>query len=233
MKRIKTISGLLYQAKAFAEIPDIVHGFGTRGIVLHDYLVQFGINDALLVKTNQIHGNRVHILDENLPNNILQGDAFITDKRGMVCFVRTADCVPILLCDQKRKVVGAVHAGWRGTALNVVGEAVHVMRDDFGCKNLMAAIGPCICPKCYEVRADVIEIFSKNCFSESFWKKTNNGSYYLDLKQANIELLKMSGLSPADITILPFCTSCHDKDFASYRRDRTEKSRQVNFIFVK
>jgi len=263
MKHIKTSAGLLYQSKVFAHIPWLGHGFGTRGIVLKEYLSHFGIKDATIVRTNQVHGKQVHILTPSslvgegggegdvhpplrpLPSRegklysevtsryVLEGDVFVTALKNVVCFVRTADCVPILLCDPEKKVVGAVHAGWRGTACNVVGEAVRVMQDEFGCEKIMAAIGPCICPECYEVKDDVIESFSKNGFSKSFWKKTNNGSYNLDLKQANIELLKMSGLAPADISLLPFCTSCHNGDFASYRRDRSENSRQINFIFVK
>ena len=248
MKRIKTSAGFLYQTAPLARVPWLVHGFGTRGILLDDYLSHFEIHDAVLVRTNQIHGNKVHILSHprgeyshrggvNMvsakQSQVLQGDAFITASKNVVCFIRTADCVPILLCDSEKKVVGAVHAGWRGTACNVVGETIRVMRDDFGCKKLMAAVGPCICPKCYEVKEDVIESFSKNGFSESFWKKTNNGSYNLDIKQANIELLKLSGLNNSDISLLPFCTSCHNGDFASYRRDRSEKARQVNFIFLK
>jgi hypothetical protein len=186
MKRIKTSAGFLYQSKAFAQIPWLGHGFGTRGIVLDDYLSHFGICNAVVVKTNQIHGNKVHILShprgeyshrggvnmvsaENFiarseavasgdkrrgkagtatssrrrrdssqqapQSHILQGDAFVTASKNVVCFVRTADCVPILLCDPEKKVVGAVHAGWRGTVCSVVGEAIRVMRDDFGCKN--------------------------------------------------------------------------------------------------
>ncbi len=236
MKRIETTVGPLYQAEGFSGIPWIEHGFGTRGILIENYISHFGPNDFLIARTNQKHGNRVFTLDENPPKKILEGDAFVTGSPNVVCFVRTADCVPILLCDTENRVVGAIHAGWRGHVADVIGHAVRAMKDSFGsdAAKLSAAIGPSICTDCYTVGEDVIESFSQNGFADSLWsEKPDRKSFSLNLRRASEELLISAGLLKENISTLPLCTSCHNGDFASYRRERTEKSRQVNFIYIK
>jgi len=236
MMRIETTVGPLYQAGPFTSLPWLNHGFGTRSVLLDNYLSHFGVNNAAVVRTNQRHGNRVHILDEDLPRQILEGDAFITASPNIVCFVRTADCVPVLLCDARNRAVAAVHAGWRGAVCGVIGHTIRAMQDAFGsdASKLLAAIGPSICPECYTVGDDVIDAFSQNGFNDSLWiAKSDKNSFSLNLKRASQELLIASGVPRENISMLPLCTSCRNGDFASYRRERAEKTRQVNFIYIK
>jgi YfiH family protein len=236
MKRVETTAGPLYQVEAFSEIAWLGHGFGTRGVALDNYVSHFGLKGAAVARTNQTHGSRIHVLDGEVPAEILQGDAFATQSPNVVCFVRTADCVPILLCDAERHAVGAVHAGWRGHVCDVIGHTVRTMQDKFGsdASKLFAAIGPSICPECYTVGEEVIESFVQNGFADRLWHAgADKKSFSLNLKRASEELLISAGLARERITTLPLCTSCSNGDFASYRRERSEKSRQVNFIYVK
>ena len=235
MKHVETKAGFLYQAAKFAELPGILHGFGTRHATLEDYLDHFGRCAAIVPRTKQTHSNQVHVLDEDTPS-LLEGDAFITSSRERVCFIRTADCVPLLICDPTNRAVGAVHAGWRGLLSNVVGTAIEKMQSTFGSKPelLLAAIGPSICPNCYKVGRDVIEIFEKNGFADHFWRyQPGEKTFSFDLTNASKMLLMAAGIKEDNISTLPLCTSCQPSNFVSYRRDKKSKSRQVNFILIK
>ena len=219
-----------YKSQNLDSISHISHGFGARGVDLAAYLDSKGIKDRFIHRTNQIHGNCVHYLMRPRKVGVLKGDAFITDRPGLVCFVRTADCVPILIADAKRPAVAAVHAGWRGTALQIVCETLRAMNASFGTNaaDCLAAIGPRICGSCYEVKGDVIEAMSNLKLADS-WRTCDTK---VDLGEANRLLLERSGVLPINISILPQCTFC-DNSFASYRRDKDENERQFNFIVIK
>jgi len=226
----------IYRADAFSSVPWLEHGFGTRGVALSDYLMQLGLKDSIFAKTNQRHGNRVFVIDDDMPREVLEGDGFLTQTPGVVCFVRTADCVPVLLCDPENRAVGAIHAGWRGHVCDVIGHAVREMKNVFGTDSskLLAAIGPSICPSCYFVGEEVIGEFRRNGFASALWNESpSRNGYSLNLKRASRELLISSGLDKNNIATLELCTSCHNGDFASYRREKTDNSRQVNFICMK
>ena len=98
---------------------------------------------------------------KDIPGTEEEVDGQITNESGVVLYVLGADCVPVFLVDVEKKVISAVHAGWRGTADNIVQAAIDKMKDKFGSdtKNIKAVIGPSICQDCYEVSADVAEIF--------------------------------------------------------------------------
>src|SRR5207244_7005375 len=95
------------------------------------------------------------------PLGTLTADGLITNVPGLLLTIQTADCVPILLVDVKKKVVGAFHAGWRGTVKRIVEKGVGTMRAEFGSepKNIHAAIGPCIAQCCYAVGDKVVDQF--------------------------------------------------------------------------
>ena len=226
---VETTAGRLIVSKLVAGAPGVVHGFGVRGPDAAAYLDAMGVGDRFIVKTNQVHGNAVHMLMRPRKGPVLSGDAFISDRPGMVCFVRTADCVPILMADARRGAVAAVHAGWRGTAVDVAGSTVRAMREAFGTdpSDLVAAIGPRICGKCYEVGAEVIEAMGKAGLSESCLA----GGRRVDLGKANAMLLARAGIPKSRVEVIPRCTSC-EREFVSWRRDRTEEERQFNFIVI-
>lgn len=194
----------------------VVHGFGLRGCTLDDYLRDLNIKGAKSFLTDQMHGDNIIRLTRGTSYKArgapLKADAFITNELGMVCLVRTADCVPILMYDPKKKVVAAVHSGWRGTDLKIAAKVVDRFVSDFGSrpKDICVSIGPSISGKCYE-------------FGEA------GNKYFVDLQEKNRSALAGAGVK--DIEIIPICSHC-DERFASYRRDKTEKGRQINFIIL-
>lgn len=234
----------MLHSKKLAKIDGIIHGFGFRGVSVGEYLDELGIRDRFVFETFQEHGNRVHYLmwparyasfvsrsEAGGPKKDigLNGDAFISDRPGLVCFVRSADCVPILIADARQSAVAAVHAGWRGTAVNVVGETLRAMNEVFGSKpqDCVAAIGPRICRKCYEVGEEVIEAIEKLRIDRNKWCDGR----YIDLGILNLELLQRAGIRSENIDLFPHCTYCDDR-FASWRRDGREDERQINFVVV-
>ncbi len=210
-------------------VEGIVHGFSIGHNDLVSLLKARGIQKHFAFETDQVHGKRVHVLTDKRGGTVLHGDAFITDRPGIICHVRTADCVPILIADKRNRAVAAVHAGWRGTSLNVVGKAIEEMKLSFGTDptDCIAAIGPRICGDCYEVGSDVIfELQKLNIDDE--WR---SGDSCVDLGKANELLLKKAGVQNKKIDILSHCTCC-DPRFTSWRRDRNAKARQINFIMI-
>jgi YfiH family protein len=157
-----------------------------------------------------------------------EGDALITDEIGKSIGVRTADCVPILLLDSKNRAIGAVHAGWRGTAAELILRAIQRMRADFSSNpaDLYAAIGPCIRGCCYEVGQDVAEHFRDFCGSAS----ATTGKSKLNLPQANRCQMETAGVDPGRIFDCGLCTTCQSAQFFSYRREPENPGRMVAAI---
>lgn len=216
-------------SKIFDSMPHIIHGFGMGGVELSDQLCGVGMRDAFCLNTNQIHGKDVHYVSGERMADIVEADAFITDRARAVCFVRTADCVPILIVDIKQNAVCAIHAGWRGTAKDIAGAALRAMSRRFGTEpgDCVAAIGPRICADHYEVGAEVVEEFKKLEIDDRWLI----GERKIDLGVANKFLLARAGLRPSNIDVIDRCTYC-DKAFASWRRNGRERERQFNFIVI-
>ncbi len=200
----------------------------------------FGITQERLVTVRQNHGSDILVIDA--PNDDfshfwgIEADAIITNQPGIMIGVTVADCVPILLLDPVKKVIAAVHAGWQGTAARITGKAVQGMVDVFGSRsaNILAAIGPCIGPCCYEVDQPVKECF-KN-YGET-WKTVAEpagaGKWSLDLALANRMQLVDAGVAISSIQTAGQCVCCHKELYFSYRRDAGETGRQIGFIMLK
>ncbi len=214
----------ILKSKFLSDISGVEHGFG----VGHCEIADFVAPDMRTFRTNQIHGNRVVRLEREDRGKKIEADAFITNEKGLVCHVRTADCVPILIADAKGRAIAAVHAGWRGTALNVATEALKEMTRAYGTDpaECVAAIGPCICGGCYEVGREVEDALVPLGVGES-WRA---GSNHVDLRLANAALLEKAGVLRSNIDIFKDCTRC-DTRFASFRRDGGLE-RQVNFVAI-
>jgi len=177
-----------------------------------------GIQVEDLVCTSQVHGCNVRTVSFADRGNLFkpgtsQADGLITSDGGVALLVFTADCVPVLLHDPVSGATGAVHAGWRGTAANIVGAAVTRMSEDFGCipDDIRASIGPCISKCCYETDRDVPDAL-RNVLGDDadICIEPRGCKFMVDLKNANRILLVRAGLH--DITVSDECTSCfHDK----------------------
>ena len=104
----------------FNEIPRLVHGFGTRSWKLADFRRAAPWNLFKLIIMDQVHSDIVHIVS-TVPARKLRGDGLITSLPGVFLTIKTADCLPVFMVDEKQRVVGAVHCGWRGTQQRILG----------------------------------------------------------------------------------------------------------------
>ena len=182
-----------------------------------------GIDPESLVFTKQVHGDTVNAAEPRHRGNgfkypsVWECDALITDCEGLALTVFWADCIPILLYDPEARAIGAVHAGWRGTASANVIKAAAEMVKRYGCENIRAAIGPGIGACCFETRYDVVKAM-RSVFGElpEYIVHSGGGRYNIDLKGINAWLLRRAGIAYIDVS--PLCTCCLDEEFFSHRR---------------
>ncbi|MEO7145923.1 MAG: peptidoglycan editing factor PgeF [Bryobacteraceae bacterium] len=226
----------VYRAESLKRLDWLEHGFGT----IRAEPAQYGALRALcasswppepLVTVRQIHSNRVIVAAaaREIPDQ--EGDALITDYPGVWIGVRTADCLPILIADSRRRAVAAVHAGWRGTVQEIGLAALAALRDKFGSRpeDLVVAIGPGIGACCYEVGVDVAGQFQKY-FPE---RADLNGSAKIDLTVANVRQFVSAGVPGEQISVCGLCTQCAVGELHSYRRDGARAGRMTAAISVR
>lgn len=152
-----------------------------------------------------------------------EADGLITDVPGLMLMVFSADCIPVLLHDPVRRVVGACHAGWRGTALGIAAKTVKKMQSVYGCNpaDLLCAIGPGISQCCFETNGDVPEAMKHalGTTADRFIAAENSGKFHVDLKAINQHWLQLAGVPADQIAVSDACTACDEKTFFSHRRD--------------
>jgi polyphenol oxidase len=279
----------LVRAELFAGMRWLVHGFSTRhggvseaygghalnlGYTKHDTHAAVDENRTLLlralvaadaggkpwplVRLRQIHSDIIHRVD-HAPEHVLAGDGLVADTPRLVLAVQTADCLPVLLVDRKRKAVGAFHAGWRGTLARIVEKGVGIMRLHFGSapEDLRAAIGPGIASCCYSVGEEVRESFhAQFAYAGDLFREVTESDavherypllfmtarapghsdvgrvIYLDLREANRRQLLAAGLAESSITALDFCTSCRSDLFFSHRKEKGVTGRQMAAVGI-
>ncbi len=186
------------------------------------------------VELNQVHGCAVLKVDQSMHQKCgqhpLYYDASMSNRTDVVLGVRTADCVPILLCSKKKEAVAAVHAGWRGTYHDVVMNTVNSMQQAYGVAphELVAVMGPSIRRCCYEVGEDLYSNFKQRFGKISGLK--NQDTFFLDLVETNRMILLEQGLLEDNIEVIEHCTCCENDRFFSYRRDNERAGRQLSYI---
>jgi YfiH family protein len=189
-----------------------------------------------LVLTCQTHSNTVRKVAKVDANGLdhkdyPECDALITNDPGCALAVFTADCTPILLHDPVTGAVGAVHAGWRGTASDIAGKTVRAMVSEFGCKaeNIRAAIGPNIGSCCFETDRDVPDaiVAQFGTQAEAFIRLSGE-KYHVDLKAVNALALRGTGVK--NITVSDMCTMCHSELFWSHRLTGAQRGSQGAII---
>ncbi|HSH53087.1 MAG TPA: peptidoglycan editing factor PgeF, partial [Bacteroidales bacterium] len=161
------------------------------------------IDKEQMVSPKQTHSNNIGVVTST--NDIFSDtDALITNIPEICIFVRTADCVPILLYDPVKKAIAAIHSGWKSTLQEISKHTINRMQKEYGTqpKNLIAAIGPSIGPEVYEVGPEVIEPFQKKFhLSHSITPIKNSTKGLLNLWKINHQILIDSGVPKAQIEV--------------------------------
>ena len=215
-----------------------------------------GAIDSRLVLLQQFH-SAVALFLSDPPEEPRKGDASFTNSRGILLGVQTADCVPILLVDAKKRAVAAIHAGWRGTLARILQKTVGEMRMHFGSNpaDILAALGPSIGGCCYEVGTELVTRFtSQLADAEEYFDELRTGeepnplqwlnmmppghqpppkNVRLDLQKANRSQLLAAGLRHANIFVSNLCTACHTDLFFSYRKEGANSGRLLAAIGLK
>ncbi len=189
-------------------------------------------NGSRVVWMRQVHGERVAQV-RSVTDDVGEADAMVTDQAGVMLAVLTADCVPILLLERCRRVAAVVHAGWRGTLAGLVTQAVAVLRATFEIEpaELEAALGPGIGGCCYEVDSEIGEQFSRRWGPLPVTAWTTYGSKgRLDLRSANTQLLRHTGLAGSRIYRVGPCTSCAADEYFSHRATGGRAGRQLSYV---
>jgi polyphenol oxidase len=189
-----------------------------------------------IVLLNQIHSNKFHFISKRSKlKKKYVGDALITDNCGVPIAVLTADCAPILIYDDSKKMVAAIHSGWKGAYRDIIKKVVKFMIKK-GCssKNITAAIGPCISIKNYQVREDFIKKFvKKDKKNIIFFKKLKNKNYFSLNKYVNFQL---KSLGVKKIDIIDKDTFNTKNNFFSARRsislNENDYGRNISIIMI-
>ena len=262
-------------ADRLKKLPWLVHGFSTRvggfsrayggqvlnlGFTKQDsrasvernrgaLLEKLGIGGKRawpVVTLRQIHSDVIRCVDD-VPEQMLVGDGVVTATPGRLLAIQTADCLPVIVVDAKRRAVGVFHAGWRGTVKRIVEKGVGAMRQWFGSKprDLMAVIGPGVHSCCYTVGEEVRDNFQSQFeYAASLFHEVKESdpvrekypllfltarapghsqlpmNIFLDLVEANRRQLVDAGVMAKNIEAVPLCTSCRTDLLFSYRAEK-------------
>lgn len=215
-----------------------ISGFTTRAVgdmrkiqVLRDFFEDRDIHPRKVVILEQIHSINVstpdplHLGDVEI---LEESDGVVTDEKGVALAIRTADCVPVLFFDPLAGVIGASHNGWRGSEKNMVKTMITKM-ETVGAHaiNIRVALGPAIGECCYTVDTDRYVLFMEQMerFEKHIFRPYGEG-FRLNLMRLNYELALENGIQKSHIDFFPFCTSCDEKRFYSYRRQHKKHPEQ-------
>lgn len=235
---VRSGSIIIVKSTILGNIPGVVHAFFTRhgGISPPPYdsmnVVQSVGDRPENVRRNistimnylgfkhifwckQTHGTNIIRLKQGDDLQPVEGDAIITDTPGIALMIKTADCQAVFIADLAKKVIAAVHCGWRGNVANILGRVVRTMSEVYLCNpsDLVASIGPSLGPCCAEF------VNYKKELPPSFWPFQVAPNYF-DLWAISKKQLIDAGLMAENIEITGWCTKCHPELFFSYRRKR-------------
>jgi YfiH family protein len=279
----------LLRSEKLSALDWFVHGFSTRfggvsrayggnalnlGFTQHDthaaaernrglFLSELGASDGRkrwpLISLRQIHSDLIYRVD-GMPNQLLAGDGLITDTPGLVLAVQSADCLPVILVDRKRRAFGVFHAGWRGTVKRIVEKGIGEMRKHFASdpRNLMAAIGPGVQICCYEVGEEVRTTFEAQfAYASTLFREVKESDpvrekypllfltarapghselpvrLFLDLVEANRRQLRDAGVLAKNIEVAGPCTACHTELLFSFRAEKGVTGRMMAAAMIK
>lgn len=279
----------ILEAESLSRIPWLVHGFSTRqggvskayggkalnlGFTKHDarkaveanrvlFLAKLGAGGIRrpwpLITLRQIHSDLIHCVSDS-GSNELAGDGMVSQMPGLLLGIQSADCLPVILADTKRRAVGIFHAGWRGTLKRIVEKGAGEMRRWFGTlpRDIRAAIGPGIHGCCYEVGPDIRESFESQFeYGAKLFREIEESDpvrekypmlfltarapghselpkkIFLDLPEANRLQLLAIGVPAKNISVSPLCTTCHLDSLFSYRAEKGVTGRMMGVVGIR
>lgn len=204
----------------------------------------FGLPLDAWVAGEQVHGDVVAVVTaeqrgagaRDMASALAGTDALITNVPGIVLSTYAADCVPLLFADERQMVIGAAHAGWQGTVLQIGAKTVAQMQKVYGCEptEIRVRIGPSIGPCCYEVD-ERVAVRVREAFpqvAEQLLRPNDNGRWQLDLWAANEWALQRAGVPAANIVREAACTSCQVRDYFSHRKEQGKTGRHAGLIAI-
>ncbi len=202
-----------------------------RDLLTKELSAEFNIPESSIFMPVQKHTDTVHVLRSD--HEEVVADAVITDRGNVLIGVIVADCVPVLLCDTGKRVIGAVHAGWKGTAAQILKEAIRKMQAEYNSlpEDILIAIGPSIRQCSYEVDENVKEEVRKGTGEGDYFSKSDE-KYFIDLSTANKIQALNTGILPENIWQSGECTFCSPDKFYSYRYLKGSEGRQGGFIGI-
>ena len=199
-----------------------------------------GSDHLALVKNHQVHGGVVRVVGRGdivptAASGVFPADALVTNELGVALTVFSADCVPILMFDPIRRVIGAAHAGWRSTAVGIAANTVATMVDNYGCdpRDILVAIGPSISPCHFETHSDVTDGLLAHMGQDAtqFFVPLEGGEKQsVDLKSANAHWVQRAGVPTQNIAISSACTTCDEEHFWSHRKLGTQRGSMASMI---
>jgi polyphenol oxidase len=275
----------ILRAKNLSKLPWLAHGFSTRlggfsrayggralnlGFTKDDskaaitrnrnaFLRELASGRWPLVTLRQVHSDTIRFIEAPSKSQ-LDGDGLITSTPGLLLAIQTADCLPIILVDSKRRALGVFHAGWRGTLKRIVEKGVGEMRRHFGTRpgDITAAIGPGIHGCCYQVGKEVRDQFeSQFAYAAKLFREVEESNpvrekypmlfltarppghselpkkIFLDLVEANHRQLLAAGVPAKSIEASPLCTSCHTDLLFSYRAEKGQTGRMMAVVGIR
>jgi YfiH family protein len=241
-----------YQAAALND-QAVVQGFSSRdygNMALHTgdlpskvienrqrFLTSMGLELVNLVVAQQIHGTEIQVVKRPqigsgammVQTALPETDALITQERGVILAILTADCLPIFIYDPQVPAIGIVHAGWRGSLAGIAQLTLTKMGQEFKTDpvNCRIAIGPAICATCFKVESDVADQF--HAVNPQVVAPMESG-YQVDLGAFNAHLLETVGVKSEQIFKADLCTSCRRTEFFSYRAEVATIGRMMGII---
>ncbi len=198
-----------------------------------DMKAAVGIHSGRVVTMKQVHGEEIVEVKDRHLKEAGEVDGMLTRERNIYLGVLTADCVPILFVAPAKKLVAAVHAGWRGTLAGIAVKTVKMFLEKQSVlpSELEVALGPSIDACCYEIGKDVAQpLIEKWGAMAEANVQLRDGKSYLHLRNFNQAMLHHAGIPQSQIYQIGPCTCCAADDFFSYRREKKETGRQMSLI---